>query len=298
MGQFILTGSQIFNLTAGISESLAGRVALFELLPFSFKELKFENQAPLKELFQLLFKGFYPDPCVHGVEPKFYYGSYLQTYLERDIRQITSVQDLIQFQRFVELLAGRAGAILNVSEVARDCGISHTTAQHWLSLLESSRVVYLLRPYFKNISKRIIKSPKLYFTDTGLLAFLLKYPDSTTLMSGPAAGQVFENSLIMEILKEKLNSGGRFNLYYYRDVNKNEIDLIIEEANCLHLAEFKMRKNLGRQEDTRVLEKFTAKDMNITRHLVSCFEHEIMITRFTKNLPWWKIRTMLVASDQ
>lgn len=292
-GLFLVTGSQIFHLMAGITESLAGRIALFELLPFSFKELRCEKKATLQELFALLYKGFYPDSCIHGVEPKFYYSSYLQTYLERDIRQVTSVQDLSRFQRFVELLAGRCGSILNVSEVARDCGISHTSAQNWLSLLENSRVVYLLRPYSRNISKRIVKSPKIYFTDTGLLAYLLKYPDSVTLQSGPVAGHIFENCLIMEILKEKLHTSGLFELYYYRDSNKNEIDLIIEKAERLHLVEIKMRKNINRKMDTSALVNFESAEKQVKRWLVSCFEHELIIGENILALPWWKIRSVL-----
>jgi hypothetical protein len=291
-GQYILAGSQIFHLMAGLTETLAGRVALFELLPFSFHELGFENPATLAELFEYLHKGFYPDPCVHGATPKLYYSSYVQTYLERDIRQITSVQELTLFQRFVELLAARVAGILNVSEVARDCGISHTTAQHWLSLLESSRVVYLLRPYFKNISKRVIKSPKLYFSDSGLLAYLLKYPDSATLLSGPLAANIFENTLITELLKEKLHGNGIFELYYYRDANNNEIDLLIEKATRLHLVEIKMRKNIDKA-DARIVENFTVPDKQLSRWLVSCFEHELMIAPATRNLPWWKIRSVL-----
>jgi len=291
-GQYILTGSQIFQLMAGLSESLAGRVALFELLPLSFRELQLDVPLTLKTLFELLFKGFYPDPCVHGVNPRLYYSSYLQTYLERDIRQVMSVQDLSQFQRYVELLAARNGGILNVSEVARDCGISNTTAQKWLSLLESSRVVYLLRPYFGNIGKRVIKRPKLYFTDTGLLAYLLKYPDPATYFAGPAAGNIFENFLIMEILKNKFNRSKLYEIYYYRDSNKNEIDLIIEEAQQLHAIEIKMRRKI-RKEDTRFLDRYEIKNKPLSRKLVSCFPNEIAVSQKTRNLPWWKITDIL-----
>lgn len=158
-GQFILAGSQIFNLMSGMTETLAGRIALFELMPFSCQELKRNEPAPLSALFQLLFTGFYPDPCLHGIDARLFYGSYVQTYLERDIRQITTVQDLNLFQRFVELLAARAGGILNLSEVVPDCGISHTTAQKWLSLPETSRIVYLLRPFSKTSASASSKAP-------------------------------------------------------------------------------------------------------------------------------------------
>jgi len=291
-GRFVLTGSQIFHLMAGLTETLAGRVALFELMPFSYHELKREGPTPLPVLFQLLFNGFYPDPCLHAVDAKLFYSSYVQTYLERDIRQITTVQDLNLFQRYVELLAARAGNILNLSEVARDCGISHTTAQKWLSLLETSRIVYLLRPFFKNISKRVIKSPKLYFGDTGLLAYLLKYPDPATLLSGPMAGHVFENFVIIDFLKNKFHTTGNFDLYFYRDSHQNEIDLIIEEATRLHLVEIKMRMNVS-AADTAIVDGFVWRDKDVSRWLVSCFERELMLSPTAKNLPWWNSRSIL-----
>jgi hypothetical protein len=293
-GQYLFTGSQVFHLMAGLTETLAGRVALFELLPFSFSELGVKEVLPLKTLFEYLYSGFYPDPCIHGVNPRLYYGSYFQTYLERDIRQITSVQDLSQFQRFVELLAARAGSVLNISEVARDCGISHTTAHKWLSLLENSRIIYLLKPYFGNIGKRIVKSPRLYFTDTGLLAYLLKYPDPSTFFSGPAAGNIFENFIIAEFLKDKFNRNGLYELYYYRDSNKNEVDLVIEEAQQTHAVEIKMRQNI-RKEDARFLDKLEIKGKTLTRWLITCFSHEIMISEKTKNLPWWKAHSLQAA---
>ncbi len=291
-GQLILTGSQIFHLMAGLTETLAGRVALLELMPFAYHELKRNEPTPLHELFELLFRGFYPDPCIHGVEARLFYSSYVQTYLERDIRQIAAVQDLHLFQRFVELLAARAGGSLNLSEVSRDCGISHTTAQKWLSLLQTSRIVYLLRPFFKNFGKRVIKSPKLYFIDTGLLAYLLKYPDPATLLAGPMAGNLFENFVIIDFLKNKFHRAGVFDLYFYRDSNKNEIDLIIEEATRLHLVEIKMRMNVS-SADTAIVDGFMWREKKVSRWLVSCFERELMLSPTAKSLPWWNRRSIL-----
>jgi len=158
-GMFFFTGSQVFNLMSGISESLSGRIALFELLGFSGEELpKLRKPMGLPALFEILHAGLYPDPAVHGVDSDIFFSSYLQTYLERDIRQIRSVHDLAVFQRFLELLAARAGSLLNVTELARDCGISHTVARQWISLLESTRILYLLRPFFPNVSKRVVKT--------------------------------------------------------------------------------------------------------------------------------------------
>ncbi len=294
-GQYILTGSQIFQLMSGLTETLAGRAALFELLPFSRAELGVQKSMTLPELFELLYKGFYPDPCVHNVNARLFYASYLQTYLERDIRQVMSVQELSDFQRFVELLAARSGSLLNISEVSRDCGISHTTGKRWLSLLETSRIVYLLRPYYANIGKRVIKSPKLYFTDTGLLAYLLKYPDSATYLSGPMGGNVFENFLIIEMLKDKLNNSHLYELYYLRDSNGGEIDLVIDAGEQIHAVEIKMRQNI-RKEDARSLEKFSVEGKTIFRWLVSCYPNEIKLTPLTRNVPWWKVSEIVVSS--
>jgi len=247
-GRFLLTGSQTFPLMEGIGESLAGRAVLHELLGFSCAELGERAKASsAAACFDLLFLGFYPEPAVHGVDVNDFYRSYLLTYLERDIRQIRSVHDLHLFQNFLELLAARAGGILKLNETAKECGISHTTATKWLSLLESTRIVYLLRPYFRNLSKRVVKSPKLFFTDTGLLAFLLKYPNARTLQAGPSAGAVFENFVVIEALKEKFNHGGLFELYFYRDSNQNEIDLVLDFGRSQKLIEVKLARTL-RQE--------------------------------------------------
>src|SRR5207302_2324162 len=163
-GQYLLTGSQVFPVMAGLSETLAGRVAIFELLGFSWAELRRSPDSPAA-CFQQLWRGFYPDPAIHGVSPSAFYSSYLATYLERDIRQIRAVHDLTVFQAFLELLAARSGSLLKLTEVAKECRITHTAGRQWLSLLESTRIVFLLRPYFRNITKRVVKTPKLYFTD-------------------------------------------------------------------------------------------------------------------------------------
>jgi uncharacterized protein len=244
-GRFLLTGSQIFPLMAGIGESLAGRAVLHELLGFSSAELDLgKAQTSPLALYQALFRGFYPEPALRRVDRVEFYRSYLQTYLERDIRQIRSVHDLHTFQVFLELLGARAGAVLKLQEVAKECGISHPTARQWLSLLETTRIVYLLRPFFRNVSKRAIRSPKLYFTDTGLLSFLLKYPDAKTLMVGPSAGAFFENFLVMEVLKHKLNHGSLFEPYFFRDSNGNEIDLLLDFGRFTKLIEIKRSQTL------------------------------------------------------
>lgn len=241
-GRYILTGSQYFPLMHSIGESLAGRVATYELLPFGWREAGLKPTLLVSKCFDALFQGFYPDPLAHGVDRNRYYGSYLQTYIERDIRQVLAVQDLRRFQDFIELLAARAGNLLNLNDLARDCGVSFPTAKRWLSLLESTRIVYLLRPYHGNLSKRLVKSPKLYFTDTGLLAYLLRYPDSRTMRAGPMAGAFFENLIVSEALKHQCNHRTPYGLFFYRDSNRNEIDLIVECARRFLLIEIKTTK--------------------------------------------------------
>lgn len=242
-GHFIITGSQIFNLMQGLSETLAGRAALFELLPFSFSETGNIPNNPL-ECYKQIIKGFYPVPNTQKTDLQTFYGSYLSTYIERDVRQVKYVQDISSFQRFMGLLASRAGNILNVQDLASDCGISSITAKKWLSILESSRIVYLLKPYFKNIGKRLIKSPKIYFTDTGLLAYLLRYRKAEELMSGAMAGAIFENMVIMEAFKGTIYSRTSNELYFYRDSNKVEADLVIDRGNSFSLYEIKASQTL------------------------------------------------------
>jgi len=293
-GAYILTGSQIFNLMEGISETLAGRVALFELLGFSFEELIKHKLAEktVKGCFRFIYKGFFPEPCVHNAELNAFYGSYIQTYLERDIRQIRSVHDLRLFQQFLELLAARVGSLLNLNEIAKECAISHTTAKNWLSLLESTRIVYLLRPYFKNITKRVVKSPKIYFTDTGLLAYILKYPDEKTLQSGPVAGAVFENMLVMEVLKNKFNRSRRFELYFYRDSNRNEVDLLLDFGFKTVLIEVKLTKSL-RERHWETLSRLQKTLKTKDAYITSLDEDEIAVAENIRALLWWKMSSAL-----
>ena len=186
-GQYLLTGSQAFPLIKGLTESLAGRAAVFELYSFNLPEYR-EGEKSITDLFNRIFNGTYPDTLIHKVNRSFFYSSYLQTYLERDLRQVQNIADLSLFQHFLELLAGRAAKLINFSEIARDLGVSSTTVKRWISLLENFRIIYLLRPFYKNLDKRIIKSPKEYFPDPGILCYLLKYPDPAPLISGPAGG--------------------------------------------------------------------------------------------------------------
>lgn len=291
-GRFILTGSQYFPLMAGITESLAGRVAVFELLCFSLEETGLPPvQDPLK-CFETLFRGFYPEVIVHGADCERFYSSYLHTYLERDIRQISSVHDIRVFQNFLELLAARVGNLLNLNEIAKECGVSFTTANRWLSLLESTRIVYLLRPFHRNITKRVIKSPKLYFTDTGLLTYLLRYPNAQTLFKGPQSGAFFENLIVIELMKYRLNKLKNFELYFYRDSNHNEVDIIIDQGRQISLIELK-QTSTPKTEHFETLKKLIPQIPHSKAYLVSFSKERMAVSDKIKLLPWTDILTLI-----
>ncbi len=236
-GQFILSGSQSFLLNEKISQSLAGRVNINHLYPFDITEFDvFKNQ----NLSEVILKGFYPRIYNAGIEPQNFYPSYLQTYIERDIRTLKSIENLNTFTRFLGLCAGRIGQILNISSMANDAGISVNTARSWLSLLETSFVIYLLKPYYNNFNKRLIKAPKLYFYDTGVASSLLNILEPGSLITHYAYGALFENLVISELIKDLSHKGRQPPVYYWRESNGIEIDCILEkEAGKLMLIECK-----------------------------------------------------------
>ncbi len=238
MGQFILSGSQNFLLLENISQSLAGRVALFNLLPFSYTEMKTGN-LKIKNVEQLIFKGSYPAMYDRKIAPNMYYPFYLNTYVERDVRQLVNIQNLSLFETFIKLLAGRVGQLLNLSEIGNALGIDHKTVKKWLSVLETSFIVYLIQPYHKNFNKRLIKTPKLYFYDTGLVCNLLGIDDEKQLINHWAKGGLFENFVINELLKERINKGIKPQFYFWRDSQGNEIDLLIQEKGKIKAIEIK-----------------------------------------------------------
>ena len=285
-GAYILTGSQIFTLMSGLTETLAGRIALFELWAFSYSELNKIPHSP-RSCYRQIFKGFYPRPNVQTTDLRLFYGSYIATYIERDVRQVQNVKDISTFQVFLQQLAARAGQLLNIQDIVRDCGIAHATAKSWLSILEASRIVYLLRPYFQNITKRIVKMPKLYFTDTGLLTYLLKYHDAETLMSGPSAGAVFENMVIIDVLKTLSNTGSGADIYFYRDSNKNEVDLIVNKGREFDLYEIKS----GKTVKPSIANNLLRIDLKPAQKFILSFnETELILGNgIVKAMPWWNI---------
>jgi hypothetical protein len=241
---FILTGSQQFEVSNTINQSLAGRTALVKLLPFSIAEI--QTAFVLPGIDRLLYHGFYPRLWDKQLNPTQALGDYCQTYIERDLRQLVAIKDLNLFQRFIQLCAGRIGGLLNVSSLANDTGVSHTTAGNWLSLLEASYIIFQLQPYYRNISKRLVKSPKLYFYDVGLATFLLGIENETQLARDPLRGSLFENLVVAEALKYRFNQGRRSNLFFYRDSKGNEVDLLIVSGSDIFPIEIKSGMTITR----------------------------------------------------
>lgn len=233
-GRFILTGSQQFEVSNTINQSLAGRSALVKLLPFSIEEV--QSKFPLPDIDGLLYHGFYPRLWHKKLHPTQALGDYFETYIERDLRQLL----------FIKLCAGRIGQLLNVSSLANDVGVSHTTARAWLSVLEASYVIFLLQPYYRNVSKRLVKSPKLFFYDVGLAAFLLGIENKRQISRDPLRGNLFENMVVAEALKHRFHLGRRSNLYFYRDSKGNEVDLLFVNGPDLFPIEIKAGMTITR----------------------------------------------------
>jgi len=242
-GRFILTGSQQFGLMAGITQSLAGRIALVQLLPFTMDELYPQNPPALDTV---LTTGLYPPIHDRNLDPAVWFGNYINTYVERDVRNIIQIKDLASFQRFLRLCAGRAGQLANLSQLAVDAGISHNTAKSWISILEASYITFLLQPFHTNFNKRLIKTPKLYFYDTGLLTYLLSIHEETLMSTHPLRGQIFENFMVSELLKSRFNRGLPSNLYFWRDRSGNEIDVILENGKGVSAIEIKSGQTMNR----------------------------------------------------
>lgn len=243
MGRFILTGSQQFGLMAGITQSLAGRTAFLELLPFSVAELVQAGKLP-SESDTMLLTGGYPPLYDRDIPPSVWFAAYVTAYVERDVRQLLKVQELNIFQKFVRLCAGRTAQLLNLSALATECGITHNTAKAWLSVLEASYLVFLLRPHHANFNKRLVKMPKLYFYDSGLVAWLLGIRTTEQLAVHPLRGNIFETFIISEAVKNLSNRGERPQVYFWRDSNGNEVDLIRESGQYLIPMEIKSGQTL------------------------------------------------------
>ncbi len=242
-GQFILTGSQQFEVMNTINQSLAGRTAILRLLPFSYSELYPEEQRP--DTAQLLYQGFYPRIYDKQLNPTEALGFYLNTYVERDLRSLINIKNLTVFDRFLKICATQIGRLTNYSRLANDCGMTQNTVKEWLSILEASYIIYQIQPHFENFRKRLTKSSKLYFYDVGLAAYLLGITDPTHIQSHPLRGELFENFVISEFLKNRYNHVKNNNLYFYRDHVGNEVDLILDYGSQLVSVEIKSGKTIS-----------------------------------------------------
>ncbi|MCF8362286.1 MAG: ATP-binding protein [Prolixibacteraceae bacterium] len=236
-GIFILTGSNQLSVLRKVNQSLAGRTALLKLLPFSISEIKSE----IKDLTvnRIIMEGFYPGVFSNRLNPYKAYRNYYETYIERDVRQISNIQNLRQFQLFIRLCAGRIGQLFNASALSNEIGVSNQAIKHWLSILEASYIVYILPPWHANLKKRLVKSPKIYFYDVGLASFLLGIENEKHLEMHPLRGALFENMVLLELVKNRFNSGLDSNFYFYRDNHNNEVDVVQEQGHHLNLFEIK-----------------------------------------------------------
>lgn len=235
--KFLLTGSSNLELLHELCESLPGRAGVFELLPMTYQESVFSSEEKPLDVF--LYDGLYPSICARKNKARLFYPSYVKTYLERDVRDLLKIKDMLLFTRFMRLCAGRIGSVFNATDLASNLGVDHKTVTQWLSVLQASYLVTLLPPYFENISKRLVKSPKLYFNDPGLACYLLEIESPRQLERDKMRGAIFENYVVMEVLKHRYNQGLEGGVYFYRDSNQNEIDILLKEEGEITAIEVK-----------------------------------------------------------
>lgn len=296
-GAFVLSGSQRYEMMSNMTESLAGRVNLIDLYGLSMREildddfhdeflptgeyLKKRRPKPIRynELWENIWRGFFPEIVESGTEWSRFYSSYIRTYLDRDVSRLGQVGDLLQFEKFMTVMAARTGQLLNIADVAKDTGISQQTAEKWLSVLIASNIVYLLQPYHNNIVKRSIKTPKIYFLDTGLASYLIGWDNARVLQNGVMAGAIFETFVIGEIIKSWTNKGGvspNRNLYFYRDRDGNEIDLLIKRNGVLYPIEIKKHVNCDKNDVSAFRQLDKIADMRRGEGCVVCMSEDIL----------------------
>ena len=291
-GMFFLTGSQQFSLMEKATESLSGRIGIVQLYPLSAREIRgdefSENFIPTKDFilqrnkslskikystkdtWNRIFLGGYPEVIKGNVTPKDFYANYLKTYIERDIRKLTQVADESQFIQFITVVAARTSQLVNYQDMAKECGISEVTAKKWLSLLITSGLVYILKPYATNVEKRVVKTPKLYFMDTGLAAYLTRWTNPDVMKTGAMAGAFFETYVVSEIIKSFANNGEEAPIYFYRDKDKVEIDLLIEENNILYPLEIKKTATPNAEDAKNLYITSRLKNVSIGQNVIIC----------------------------
>ena len=308
-GAFWLTGSQVFKLMKGVQESLAGRVAVLSLTSLSQAEISGDDMKPFevdmqvlsdrkderkeadtREIFERIYKGSMP-AIVSGVNSnsQIFYSSYLTTYIERDVKELSDAIDSLKFLRFITAVAARCGQMLNVADIARDADINQTQAKNWLGILETLGIIFYLHPYSNNLLKRLVKTPKLYFYDTGLVCYLTKWSSAETLESGAMNGAILENYVVAEIMKTYLNCGQEPYLYYYRDKDAREIDIILEHDGILNPIEIKKTSNPG-TELVKVFELLDKGMVPRSKGAVICMKPTLgVIDRENYIVPVWMI---------
>ena len=267
-GMFVLTGSNNFLLMKKVQQTLAGRTAIFHLLPFSISESQSAGLLS-RDINEILIKGFYPGVLIHQQDPKIAISSYIQTYIERDLGELINVKNRLLFRRFMKLCAGRIGQILNLSSLSNDLGVSHTTIREWISVLEASYIIFLLPPFFANIRKRLIKSPKLYFYDTSIASFLLGIERPSDMDLFYLKGNLFESMIVTEMLKHRFNHARSPELYFYRDSSGNEVDVFYEKGD--HIFAFEVKSSYTISSDhfkgLRVVQRLLGKE-RLSQYLV------------------------------
>ena len=295
-GAFLLSGSQRYEMMAGVTESLAGRINLIDLYGLSIREilgdsfreefmptrefLKKRDPKPLKynEVWENIWRGFFPEIVESGIDWSRFYSSYVRTYLDRDVSKLGQVGDLLQFEKFMVAMAARTGQLLNIADLAKDTGVSQQTAEKWLSILVASNIVYVLKPYHNNVLQRLIKTPKTYFLDTGLASYLIGWDNAQVLQNGAMSGAMFETFVIGEIIKSWANSNGvtpNMNFYYFRDKDGNEIDLLIKRNGVLYPIEIKKHINCDKGDITAFKQLDKIPDMKRGEGCVVCMADDV-----------------------
>jgi len=306
-GAFWLTGSQKYKLMQGVQESLAGRIAILDLMGLSYREKtkqpfsskpflpsmeksKDEKKLSIQDVYKHIWEGGLPEPFVNKkVERERYYSSYVQSYIERDVKDFHNIEKPLQFFDFISVVAAQTGQLLNYSSFARDIGIDVKTAQTWMGILERSGLVYLLRPYSPNLTNRIIKTPKMYFLDTGLCTYLTKWLTPESLMSGAMAGAILETYVVGEILKSYLHNGKEPLIWMYRDANQNEVDIILEQNGTLYPIEVKKSMNPG-VNDCKSFNELNKLKKKVGLGAVLCLcKERTAINREAVSIPVWEI---------
>lgn len=291
--QFVLTGSNQFAMMRDLSQSLAGRTAVFELLPFSLNEAYAQG----KDLNEVMYEGFYPRLVSKNINPGVFYDSYIRTYLQRDVRLLVNVQNMEAFTRFLSLCARRTGSILNKVSLANDTGVDSKTVSNWLSVLQTSYIIYLLPPWHGNVSKRLIKSPKLYFYDTGLACRLLKIRNADDLLSHPLRGNLFETMIVSEAVKFYHNRGIVPPLSYFRESNGTEIDLIVDHAGNPYPIEVKSAVLINKSAYSNIL-KFSAMGLSSGKGRVVYAGAQSWDQQSCRNVGWRDLASELLVIEK